>query len=57
MVVIVVKLYAVREAEKWRYAVGKAKLGRYAVRKGGGGCHPHIRPGLQGLFTKYVAKI
>ena len=30
MVVIVVKRYAVREAEKWRYA----------VRKGGGGCHP-----------------
>jgi len=39
MVVIVVKRYAVREAEKWRYAVGlrKAKIGRYAVRKGRGG--------------------
>ena len=37
MVVIVVKRYAVREAEKWRYAVRKAKIGRYAVRKGGGG--------------------
>jgi len=33
MVVIVVKRYAVREAEKWRYAVRKAKIGRYAVRK------------------------
>ena len=42
MVVIVVKRYAVREAEKWRYAVRKAKIWRYAVRKGVGGCHPHI---------------
>ena len=32
MVTFVVKRYAVREAEKWRYA----------VRKGGGGCHPHV---------------
>ena len=24
-------LYAVREAEKWRYAVRKAKIGRYAT--------------------------
>ena len=37
MVVIVVKRYAVREAEKWRYAVRKAKIGRYAVRNGEGG--------------------
>ena len=37
MVVIVVKRYAVREAEKRRYAVRKAKIGRYAVRKGGEG--------------------
>jgi len=36
-VVIVVKRYAVREAEKWRYTVRKAKIGRYVVRKGGGG--------------------
>jgi len=36
-VVIVVKRYAVREAEKWRYTVRKAKIGRYAVRNGGGG--------------------
>jgi len=42
MVVIVVKRYAVREAEKWRYAVRKAKIGRYAVRKREGGCHPHL---------------
>jgi len=41
MVVFVVKRYAARETEKWRYAVLKAKIGRYAVRKGGGGCHPH----------------
>jgi len=40
MVVFVVKLYAVREAKKWRYAVRNAKIERYAVRKGGGGCHP-----------------
>ena len=40
MVVFVVKLYAVREAKKWRYAVRNAKIKRYAVRKGGGGCHP-----------------
>jgi len=40
MVVIVVKQYAVREAEKSGYAVRKAKIGRYAVRKAGGGCHP-----------------
>jgi len=33
----VVKRYAVREAEKWRYTERKAKIGRYAVRKGGGG--------------------
>ena len=26
-----------------RFAVCKAKIGRYSVRKGGGGCHPHIR--------------
>jgi len=37
MVVFVVKLYAVREAKKWRYAVRNAKTKRYAVRKGGGG--------------------
>jgi len=37
MVVFVVKLYAVREAKKWRYAVRNAKIERYAVRKGGGG--------------------
>jgi len=37
MVVIVVKRYAVREAEKRGYAVRKAKIWRYAVRKGGGG--------------------
>jgi len=43
MVVIVVKRYAVREAEKWRYAVRKTKIGRYAVRKGGGGCHPQYK--------------
>jgi len=36
MVVIVVKRYAVREAEKLRYAVRKAKIERYAVRKGEG---------------------
>ena len=36
MVVFVVKLYAVREAKKWRYAVRKAKIGRYAVCNGGG---------------------
>jgi len=41
MVVFVVKLYAVREAKKWRYAVRNAKIERYAVRKGGGECHPH----------------
>ena len=40
MVVIVVKRYAVREAEKRQYAVRNAKTGRYAVRKGEG-CHPH----------------
>ena len=37
MVVFVVKRYAVRETEKWRYAVHKAKIGRCAVRKGEGG--------------------
>jgi len=37
MVVFVVKQYAVRETEKWRYAVRKAKIGWYAVCKGGGG--------------------
>jgi len=41
MVVMLIKRYEVREAEKWRYAVRKAKIGRCAVRKGGGGCHPH----------------
>jgi len=35
MVVFVVKQYAVREAEKWRYAVRKAKIGRYAREEGG----------------------
>jgi len=30
----VVKLNAVREAKKWRYAVRMAKIRRYAVRKG-----------------------
>jgi len=40
MVVIVVKRYSVREAEKWPHAVRKAKIRQYAVRKGGGGCHP-----------------
>jgi len=35
--VFVVKQYAVRETEKWRYEVRKAKIGRYAVRKGGWG--------------------
>jgi len=42
-VIFVVKRYAVRETEKWRYAVRNAKIGRCAVRKGGGGCQPHIR--------------
>ena len=37
LLVFVVKWYAVRETEKWRYAVRKAKIGRYAVRQGGGG--------------------
>jgi len=37
MVVIVVKQYAVRETEKWRYALRKAKKGQYAVNNGGGG--------------------
>jgi len=37
MVVFVVKRYAVRETDKWRYAVHKAIIGRYVVRKGGGG--------------------
>ena len=35
MVVFVVKRYAVRVAEKWRYAVRKAKIGGYAVYQGG----------------------
>jgi len=37
IVVLVVKRYAVLEAQKWRYAVCKAKIRRYAVRNGGRG--------------------
>jgi len=37
MLFFVVKRYAVRVAEKWRYAVRNAKIEWYAVRKGGGG--------------------
>ena len=40
MVVIVVKQYAVREAEKWRFAVCKAKIGRYAQYARGEGVSP-----------------
>jgi len=49
MVVFVVKLYAVREAKKWRYAVRNVKIERYAVRKGGRGCHPHLLASVVGL--------
>jgi len=37
MVVLVLKWYAVREAEKWRHAICMAKIGQNALRQGGGG--------------------
>jgi len=37
VVVLVVKRYAVLEAQQWRYAACKAKIRRYGVRNGGGG--------------------
>jgi len=54
MVVFVVKVYAVREAKKWRYAVRKAKVGRYAVRKGGGGVTLIIQVNIQDIDVDRV---
>jgi len=54
IVVLVVKLYAVLEAQKWRYAVRKNKIRRYALHNGGRGCRPQIRLLMSQLFVMSI---